>query len=190
MPVRLERLVPLLLLLLLTCWLLRWILISSLAGPALAMAGFTVQQLGAGPGVRITTHLTYRQFLTQLQVTHYCMIILKVIADLFQSDTETRAEFSRTLQQSQLPAFFLETPGVTRDTLDSVIFEFVLLPADRLVNIQPDQQTFAEHFNACKKGRQVKSEHIFLAVYFKYLWVLAKPYPCVHERVCYLNKIF
>ena len=60
--------------------------------------------------------------------------------------------FMDILQSSKLPdAYFFECPPVTKSTAKTTPFEFVILPAPSLENIEPDADAFSEHFDSSSK---------------------------------------
>ena len=72
-----------------------------------------------------------------------------------QEDSEVLNEFIEILTQSKFSAYFFETPSVTKETLKKP-FEFVLVDAPELVDIAADEDTFEEYFD-CNEGKTVTS---------------------------------
>lgn len=64
----------------------------------------------------------------------------------WQTDADMTAAFIRVLVEAPLEAYFLETPPVNRDTLDTA-FEFVLIDCPSLAGVDPEPWTFEEHFS-------------------------------------------
>jgi len=54
------------------------------------------------------------------------------------------------LRSSHFKAFFFETPKITAGKVSSKNFEFVLVNAQRLENVLPDEDAFKEHFAESK----------------------------------------
>ena len=48
--------------------------------------------------------------------------------------------------------YFFECPPITKSTLKSETFEFVLKKATRLANREPDYEKFEKHFSSCPDG--------------------------------------
>jgi len=67
-----------------------------------------------------------------------------------QHDAEFLDDLLRTLKETGFEAYFFETPPVTASTLDSKLFEFVIVEAPELVGVTQDSSTFSQYF---KKNR-------------------------------------
>ena len=132
MPVRAERIVPLLFLLFISYWLLKALLISLMASSA-ATSSFERQQLDPET-VQFTSQLTYRQFLQGL-----------VDGQQIQED------FINILKDIPFKAYFFETPKVTASSLDSTKFEFILAKAPRLEGVTQNIEAFKTHFSTCQR---------------------------------------
>ncbi|KAJ1628056.1 hypothetical protein T492DRAFT_1020820 [Pavlovales sp. CCMP2436] len=70
----------------------------------------------------------------------------------WRTDKEFGQRFSRKLAGSPFKAFFWETPPLSRNTLESTLFECVTLPAKGLEAISPDPHTFAPHVGGALRG--------------------------------------
>jgi len=62
----------------------------------------------------------------------------------WQNDPSFRGFFISVLADAPFPAFFWETPPVTRTSIDRQ-FEFVLVDSQSLAGVHSDQQAFANH---------------------------------------------
>ena len=74
--------------------------------------------------------------------------------DRWQNDQSFRSYFVSVLVDAPFPAYFLETPPVTNDTLDRE-FEFVLVGSQQLAGVRTDQSAFANHFASAEPGASV-----------------------------------
>jgi hypothetical protein len=77
----------------------------------------------------------------------------EVVAGL-QHDRSLRNQLIGILSNAPYPAYFWETPPVTRATLQNE-FEFVLVRSRQLENVSPDLQSFASHFAAATQDESV-----------------------------------
>ena len=60
--------------------------------------------------------------------------------------------FIDVLKSKKLPdAYFFECPPVTKTTASTTPFEFVVLPAPALKDVEPDADAFSEHFDTSSK---------------------------------------
>jgi hypothetical protein len=76
------------------------------------------------------------------------------VVDRWQNDQSFRGFFISVLADAPFPAFFWETPPVTRTTVNRE-FEFVLVDSQSLAGVRTDQQAFANHFASAKPGASV-----------------------------------
>jgi len=76
------------------------------------------------------------------------------VVDRWQTDPSFRGFFISVLADAPFPAYFWETPPVTRTTIDRV-FEFVLVDSQSLAGVHTDQQAFANHFATAQPGESV-----------------------------------
>jgi len=76
------------------------------------------------------------------------------VVDRWQDDKCFRSFFISILSDAPFPAYFWETPPVTRATIDRE-FEFVLVDSPQLVGACPDQRAFASHFASAQPGASV-----------------------------------
>ena len=67
----------------------------------------------------------------------------------WQNSRTFREKFMTSLKESPFKAFFFETPKVSGDTMDKLNFEYVLVNANSLVDVDPDIHAFQEHFDKC-----------------------------------------
>ena len=72
----------------------------------------------------------------------------------WQDDKSFRDFFISVLADVPFPAFFWETPPVTRTSIDRQ-FEFVLVNSQSLAGVRSDQQAFANHFATAQPGESV-----------------------------------
>merc|ERR1719402_1116284 len=79
--------------------------------------------------VKYKTDYTYRDFLQKLG-----------------RDESVLKDFINILRWCPFKAFFFETPKITAGKLSNRNFEFVLVNAQRLENVPPDEDAFKEHF--------------------------------------------
>ncbi len=76
------------------------------------------------------------------------------VVDRWQNDQSFRGFFISVLADAPFPAFFWETPPVTRTTIDRE-FEFVLVDSQSLAGVRTDRQAFANHFESAQPGESV-----------------------------------
>ncbi len=76
------------------------------------------------------------------------------VVDRWQSDQSFRGFFISVLADAPFPAYFWETPPVTRTTIDRK-FEFVLVDSRSLAGVRTDEQAFANHFASAQPGESV-----------------------------------
>ena len=76
------------------------------------------------------------------------------VVDRWQNDSSFRSFFISVLADAPFPAYFWETPPVTRTTIDRP-FEFVLVDSQSLAGVHSDQQAFANHFANAQPGESV-----------------------------------
>jgi uncharacterized protein DUF6940 len=76
------------------------------------------------------------------------------VVDRWQNDQLFRCFFISILGEAPFPAYFWETPPVTRETINRD-FEFVLVESPQLAGVHTDQQAFANHFTATQPGTSV-----------------------------------
>jgi len=69
------------------------------------------------------------------------------VIEAWQRDAGFRAVFVDVLASAPFPAYFWETPPVTRDSVTRP-FEFVLVDGPALARMRPDPDAFARHFAA------------------------------------------
>ena len=72
----------------------------------------------------------------------------------WQIDQSFRRFFISVLADAPFPAYFWETPPVTRNSIDRE-FEFVLVDSRSLAGVRTDEQAFANHFASAKPGASV-----------------------------------
>ncbi len=72
----------------------------------------------------------------------------------WQDDQAFRSFFMSVLADAPFPAYFWETPPVTRATVNRG-FEFVLVDSKSLAGVRSDQQAFANHFVSAISGASV-----------------------------------
>jgi hypothetical protein len=76
------------------------------------------------------------------------------VVDRWQNDQSFRGFFISVLADAPFPAYFWETPPVTRATIDRE-FEFVLVDSQSLAGVRTDQQAFANQFASARSGESV-----------------------------------
>ena len=76
------------------------------------------------------------------------------VMDGWQNDQSFRRFLMSILVDAPFPAYFWETPPVTRATIDRE-FEFVLVDSRQLAGVRTDQQAFANHFASAQPGTSV-----------------------------------
>ena len=67
--------------------------------------------------------------------------------ELWQQDESFREFFISLLANTSMPAYFWETPPVTKATVERA-FEFVLIDSPKLADIEPDPSDFNKHFES------------------------------------------
>ena len=67
--------------------------------------------------------------------------------ELWQQDKSFREFFISLLADTSMPAYFWETPPVTKSTVDRE-FEFVLIDSPKLADLEPDPSDFQQHFES------------------------------------------
>ena len=83
-----------------------------------------------------STRLSYKEFLERLQ-----------------SDKTVLNQFIQLLKVSKHKTYFFETPSVQKSSIDRK-FEFVLVAAPSLNNVEAETDTFRQYFN-CDNGKSV-----------------------------------
>ena len=76
------------------------------------------------------------------------------VVQRWQTDQLFRGFFISVLADAPFPAFFWETPPVTRTSIDRQ-FEFVLVDSQSLAGVRTDEQAFANHFASAQLGESV-----------------------------------
>lgn len=77
-------------------------------------------------------------------------ITYQKFVELLSSPTPLfREELTRQLQQSEYDAFFWECPSFTKETLQSILFEFVIIKSSFLSTVEPNTETFKKYFDGC-----------------------------------------
>ncbi len=76
------------------------------------------------------------------------------VMDRWQHDQLFRCFFISVLVDAPFPAYFWETPPVTRATINRE-FAFVLVDSQQLAGVRTDQQAFANHFASAQPGASV-----------------------------------
>jgi len=140
MPVKTDKLVQVLCLMFLTYWLLKTFLVSvSVISQEMDKEGkvFTAEEVDSD-NVKYLSNINYGEFL-----------------DGLQNNENVMKEFISILQQIPFKTYFFETPKVTRETLVSTKFEFVLARAPSLETVSPDESAFQDYFGLCDKDRTV-----------------------------------
>ena len=69
------------------------------------------------------------------------------VIELWQQDKSFRQFFMSLLANTSMPAYFWETPPVTKSTV-SRKFEFVLINNPALADLEPDSSDFQQHFES------------------------------------------
>jgi len=82
---------------------------------------------------------------------HYAEVL-----HLWQYDAEFRSYFIRLLATVPFPAYFWETPPLTRATVGRA-FEFVLIDSPALAGLMAERGAFVEHFTAAGPDALVAS---------------------------------
>jgi len=135
MPVNQWRLLPLLAVLISGYFGVVFILEQLVDGLPLSseeMEGFQTEEIS--PTVqKYSSSLSHREFWRRIQ--HDAVFLAALI---------------HRLRGTGFKAFFFETPPVTASTLDSKLFEFVIVEAPELVGVKQDSSTFSQYF---KKNR-------------------------------------
>ena len=72
----------------------------------------------------------------------------------WQTDHSFRRFFISVLADAPCPAYFWETPPVTRTSIDRE-FEFVLVDSRSLAGVRTDEQAFANQFASAQSGESV-----------------------------------
>ena len=76
------------------------------------------------------------------------------VVDRWQNDPSFRCFFVSILADAPFPAYFWETPPLTRATINQD-FEFVLVDSQQLAGVRTDQRAFANHFASARPGTSV-----------------------------------
>ena len=142
MPVKTERLLPLLGTLL-GCYFALKFLVNSLVMDDNHNPGvFTLsrEKIGGVSVEKFTADIKFKTFLEELQ-----------------QKSKISEEFFRKLQSSAFQSYFFETPSLSKESLETKDFEFVLVSAQALQNIQSDVSAFAEYFDCDQQGGTVTS---------------------------------
>jgi hypothetical protein len=124
----------------LTYWLLKTFLVSiSVISQEMDKDDklFTAVEVDAD-NVKYVSSITYKEFLDKVEKKG---IVLN--------------EFIEILQKSKFRTYFFETPKVSRDTLQTTKFEFVLAKAGPLESVAADERTFQDYFGLCDDDRTV-----------------------------------
>ena len=69
------------------------------------------------------------------------------VIELWQQDEKFREFFISLLADTPMPAYFWETPSVTKATVNQK-FEFVLINSPKLADIEPDPSDFNKYFES------------------------------------------
>ena len=96
---------------------------------------FTRQDLDSGRVQQFVTSLSFKEALLQLQ----------------EKDSPLLQQMTNLLASSQHSAYFFETPSVTRSSVDTKHFQFVLVAAPQLAGVKADPDTFADYFDCDQK---------------------------------------
>lgn len=72
----------------------------------------------------------------------------------WRENASCREVLFEVLDEAPYFAYFWEHPPLTRSTLDRP-YEFVLIDAPALARVQPEPETFIEHFTTAGEGEQV-----------------------------------
>ena len=139
MPVKTERLLHLLGLILASYWLVKYSVNSMMSSYNKEGENkYFVFNKESSTVNKYSSSITYLSFLIDLQ-----------------EDSEVLNQFIEILTKSKFSAYFFETPSVTKETLNKP-FEFVLVDAPQLVDISADEDTFEEYFD-CSEDKSVTS---------------------------------
>ena len=76
------------------------------------------------------------------------------VVDRWQNDPSFRCFFVSILADAPFPAYFWETPPITRAAINQD-FEFVLVDSQQLAGVRTDQRAFASHFASARPGTSV-----------------------------------
>ncbi len=76
------------------------------------------------------------------------------VVDRWQNDPSFRHFFISIFVDAPYPAYFWETPPVTRATIGRA-FEFVLVDSQQLAGVRTDQRAFANHFASAQPDASV-----------------------------------
>ena len=139
MPVKTDRLLHLLGALF-TCYISFKFLVNSMIMEDRGGGIFTREDVGDVSVEKFSVNMKFKAFLEELQ-----------------RKSEVSREFTRLLKSSKFPAYFFETPGISRDSLEQRNFEFVLVSAESLQHIRPEREAFEEYFDCDLKEKTVTS---------------------------------
>ena len=69
------------------------------------------------------------------------------VIELWQQNKSFRELFISLLADTSMPAYFWETPPITKSTVNKK-FEFVLIDSPKLADLEPDPSDFQQHFKS------------------------------------------
>ena len=133
MPLKTERFLPLVLLMFVTYFLLKTLLVSLLPGSSTMGSHFTEKKIDSNT-VKYKGDLSYRDFLEGLG-----------------AKTDVLDDLVGILKKSPFETYFFETPPATQSSLD-MSFEFILANALPLKGVSEDRGAFNEHFGGCQES--------------------------------------
>lgn len=79
---------------------------------------------------------------------------------LLQSNPKVRESLMSTLRTSPFEAYFMECPGINRNTISTKRFEFVLIDAPQLANRKPNHKDFDDYLKNDKKHHVAHFDNI------------------------------
>ena len=135
MPVKTDRLIPLLVIIFGSYWLLK----NTIQTNVRRHSSMFTQVEKSTKLEKYKTSFTYKQFLNNIQ-----------------HDDDVLEEFIDVLKTSHFKTYFFETPSITKEELDSKVFEFVLVDAPALEDVAEDEGAFREYFS-CDQSSSVVS---------------------------------
>jgi len=133
MPLKTERFIPLLFLMLISYFVVKTVLVSLLPVNSAMKSYFTEERLD-GSTVKYKCDISYRDFLEGLR-----------------AKTDILGDLVKTLKKGPFETYFFETPPATESSLDST-FEFILANAVELKGVTEDTEAFREHFDGCTES--------------------------------------
>ena len=148
MPVRTDRLLQILVLMVLSYKTLKTFLISFVAvntGDSDIMSlntdhgRYFIEKIVDNNNIKYVSDLSYSEFL-----------------DGLQDNNELLDEFVEILKQSRFKTYFLETPSINKKQIENKKFEFVLAKAETLENVHAEVEAFSQYFDQCSKNRYVR----------------------------------